>query len=86
MTGLVQALTDNAGIITKQETRGTDEEPEEIGPEGSKPCSIQPRHGYTQYDVRCTLFTERERTPSKCKVRMEERKEAQSVKNVASKG
>lgn len=54
MTGLVskghgstsglRTLTDNAGIITKQETSSTDEEAEEISSEGSEPCSIESAH------------------------------------------
>jgi len=39
-------LTDNTCIVPEQEARSTDEEAEEVGSEGTKPCARKLRHVY----------------------------------------
>ena len=36
--------TDDTGIVTEEEARGTDEEAEEVGSEGAEPCAWEVDH------------------------------------------
>lgn len=43
---LSSALTDNAGVISKEKARGANEETKEVSSKGTEPRSIESPHGY----------------------------------------
>lgn len=51
------ALTNNAGVISKEKARGTHEETKEVSPKGTEPRSIESPHGYQRIKI-CTTGEE----------------------------